>query len=139
MMALGAVAACYALVVLATISYRAWVLTSSGNRAMAYSRLSVRWAWDSDLVEFHDVQLTAADRYWIAKPHKLVPIFGIVTYQCATRLVPGRFRCPQEPNCSNYAIGLIRRHPIFTALRRASRRVRACGAHSGGPHFADDD
>lgn len=139
MVTLGALAAGYALVVLVTVSYRSWMLTPSGARAMAYSRLSIRWAWDADLVEFDDVRLAAPDRYWIAKPHKLVPIFVIVIYQCATRLVPGRFRCPQEPNCSNYAIGLIRRHPIAAAIPRAARRVHDCGAHSGGPHFAEDD
>jgi putative component of membrane protein insertase Oxa1/YidC/SpoIIIJ protein YidD len=139
MLALGATAAGYALMVLATIFYRSWVLTASGTRAMAYSRLSVDWAWSAGPVRFDGAHLAAADRYWIAKPHKLVPIFVIVIYQCVTRLVPGRFRCPQEPNCSNYAIGLIRRHPIVTALPRAARRVRECGAHSGRPHFADDD
>lgn len=139
MLALGATAAGYALMVLATNCYQSWVLTASGTRAMGYSRLSVDWAWGADPVRFDGAHLAAADRYWIAKPYKLVPVFVIAIYQCATRLVPGRFRCPQEPNCSNYAIGLIRRHPIATALPRAVRRVRECGAHSGRPHFADDD
>ncbi|QBK30588.1 membrane protein insertion efficiency factor YidD [Roseitalea porphyridii] len=135
----GGLVASYVLVVTFIGAYRWWTMRSATIQRGRYSDLSVRWAWDPDLHEFDGIRFPTPDQYWLAKPHKLLPVFMIVAYQIATRLLPGSFSCPQEPNCSNYAIGLIRRHGIAPALAHATKRVRDCGSHIGLPHFNEED
>lgn len=108
--------------------------------------LSLRWAWGDNadlaglLARIPDTDETAAAAPE-ATPHRrlgpanLAGVALVVAYQVLTAPRHARFghrQCVYWPNCSNYAIGALRRHRFDVAAGLAVRRLRACDGRAEG-------
>ena len=108
------------------------------NVSSEHETVSILWAWSSisDIVSFNqslakNEQLMRQDTLsdWrLFHPLNLLGIFAIILYQ----LYPRRHRtinykrCIYTPNCSNYAIGVLRRYSVIDAVPRIIDRLKSC-------------
>ena len=113
-----------------------------------HEAISALWAWSTvaDIIEYDTslggneqlIQLGAISTNHLYRPCNLVAVLFVLLYQGWPReasFPPGYRLCIFTPNCSNFAIGILRRYPFLQAIDRIHRRVRSCNGQSRSVQF----
>ena len=117
------------------------VLAAGGQ---TYEALSLHWAWGTGTdVEFVLSDLPGAESpsgCRLPEPRPagdlriaaVVAIGLVLLYQRVRPATRSRRECVFWPNCSNYAIGVLRRYPVVKAIRMIRDRVKRCTGVTAG-------
>ena len=106
-----------------------------------YCAFSVSWAWGvrDDLLGasgYHETDPVILSTQQNPRmilfnyPWNNLTILAIIVYQKSNRNIGCRL-CAMTPNCSNFAIGLLRRHGLIYTTLRTKSRIEACGKITG--------
>ena len=106
-----------------------------------YTAFALQWAWadsnkDCLVDEVEESFLpTITDQKEPKHALKTAPwnnlaILAILIYQLGSR-DPSYNCCVMKPNCSNYAIGMLRRYGLIYASIQTAKRVKICGQTRG--------
>ena len=130
----------YSALLLGAVAYKQIRYTKgikSGGKS-SNETLSIMWAWSSvaNIIDFNpslaknDQLMIVANKHtnYLYSPLNLVAIFLIILYQLFPR---GKFtgnykQCIYTPNCSNYAIGILRRYTLPEAIPLIKERFQSC-------------
>lgn len=120
-------------------------------RKVDLSRLDEAWAWGSDdsvsaALQTRCGKLVPIKRgpTWmriVSAPSTAVLLIAVLTYRRFFRVTTLSPICLFEPSCSSYAIGMLRRYPVWIALPQIIRRLRECNGMRTGidllPHLRE--
>jgi putative component of membrane protein insertase Oxa1/YidC/SpoIIIJ protein YidD len=135
------------LLFISIIVKRRTALLARSNAVMS-ERLSFVWAWNDPAELSHYLGNTgtaptvlgvAAQKPYQLSLAKLFAVAGILIYQSCPRSLLGCRPCRLTPNCSNYAIGLLRRYGMITAWKLSRARIDQCDGFRGGIDFGETD
>jgi len=114
------------------------------NNLCKLETFSILWAW-GDPNQTADFALSM-EKYILLKyvQHPEPRIFdnmsflsnaliaAILLYQRFLRVTTGHRQCVFWPNCSNYAIGMLRRHSVKYVFRKTILRIKQCDGSQNG-------